>query len=345
MGLPNRLTSTRPTSAPSLSTSVAAALAPFAGLLLAVAIVPAASAQDYPNRPVRLVVPFAAGGSSDILARSMAQSLAQQLGQPVVVENKPGAGGIIASEQVARAPADGYTLLFGTIGTHAINLALKKTLPFDLNKDFTAIGRLQDGPLVLVINPSVPAKNMRELEAYAKANPNKLAYASAGIGSISHLAGELFKSESRLDITHVPYKGGGAAMPDLLGGQVQMMVETIPNTLGAVKGGKLIALSTTGEKRSTSLPDVPTFAEQGLPKLTVNAWTGLFAPANLPPAIVTRLNSELAKIAKQPDYMDRIEKAGNVAAAPGTPAQFAEFVRAEGVRWQKVAADAGVEKE
>ena len=335
MGLPNSLTSTRFTWT----------LAPVAALFLGVAIVPAASAQDYPNRPVRLVVPFAAGGSSDILARSMAQSLSQQLGQPIVVENKPGAGGIIASEQVARAPADGYTLLFGTIGTHAINLALKKTLPFDLNKDFTAIGRLQDGPLVLVINPSVPAKNMRELEAYAKANPNKLAYASAGIGSISHLAGELFKSESRLDITHVPYKGGGAAMPDLLGGQVQMMVETIPNTLGAVKGGKLIALSTTGEKRSSSLPDVPTFAEQGLPKLTVNAWTGLFAPANLPPAIVTRLNTELAKISKQPDYMDRIEKAGNVAAAPGTPAEFAEFVRAEGVRWQKVAADAGVEKE
>jgi tripartite-type tricarboxylate transporter receptor subunit TctC len=335
MGLPNRLT----------STSFAAVLAPLGGLLLAIAVVPAASAQDYPNRPVRLVVPFAAGGSSDILARSMAQSLSQQLGQPVVVENKPGAGGIIASEQVARAPADGYTLLFGTIGTHAINLALKKTLPFDLSKDFTAIGRLQDGPLVLVINPSVPAKNMRELEAYAKANPNKLAYASAGIGSISHLAGELFKSESRLDITHVPYKGGGAAMPDLLGGQVQMMVETIPNTLGAVKGAKLIALSTTGEKRSASLPEVPTFAEQGLPKLTVNAWTGLFAPANLPPAILTRLNTELQKISKQPDYMDRIEKAGNVAAAPGTPAEFAEFVRSEGVRWQKVAAAAGVEKE
>jgi tripartite-type tricarboxylate transporter receptor subunit TctC len=322
-----------------------AALVPAFGALFGLSIAPCASAQDYPSRPIRLVVPFAAGGSSDILARSLGQSLALRLGQPVVVENKPGAGGIIASEQVARATADGYTLLFGTIGTHAINLALKKTLPFDLNKDFTAIGRLQDGPLVLVVNPSVPAKSMRELSAYAKANPGKLAYASAGIGSISHLAGELFKSESHLDITHVPYKGGGAAMPDLLGGQVQMMIETIPNTLGAVKGGKLNALSTTGETRSASLPEVPTFAEQGLPKLTVNTWTGLFGPANLPPAVVARLSAELQVIAKQADYIERIEKTGSIVAPPGTPTEFAAFVRAEGTRWKQVATAAGVEPE
>jgi len=289
----------------------------------------AAQAQGYPTRPVTMVVPFAAGGSSDILARAFGASLAARLGQPVIIENKPGAGGIIASDYVARAQPDGYTLLFGTIGTHAINPVLKKTLPFDVAKSFTAIGRLQDGPLVLVVNPSLPAKNLQDLIGYARANPDKLSYASAGIGAISHLGGELFKSEAKVEIVHVPYKGGGAAMPDLLGGQVQLMLETIPNTLSSVRAGKLRALAISSDKRSASLPDVPTFKESGLKGLDVTTWTGLFGPANLPADIASRLNAEIAKVATDRDYVTRIEQTGSEVAKPMSGEQFAAFVASE----------------
>ncbi len=316
-----------------------------AAVAVATVFAPAVQAQAYPTRPVTVVVPFAAGGSSDILARAFGASLAARLGQPVVIENKPGAGGIIASDQVARARADGYTLLFGTIGTHAINPALKKSLPFDVNKSFAAVGRLQDGPLVLVVNPTLEVKSLPQLIAYARANPDKLSYASAGIGSISHLAGELFKSEAKVDITHVPYKGGGAAMPDLLGGQVQLMLETIPNTLSSVRAGKLRAVAISSETRSAALPDVPTFMEGGLHNLNVTTWTGLFAPAGVPADIVTRLNSEIAKIGADPEYISRIEKTGSVVAKPMSTAEFATFVQNEGDRWRKVAQAAGVQPE
>ncbi|AZG08605.1 tripartite tricarboxylate transporter substrate binding protein [Pigmentiphaga sp. H8] len=305
----------------------------------------AAHAQGYPTRPVTMVVPFAAGGSSDILARAFGASLAARLGQPVIIENKPGAGGIIASDYVARAQPDGYTLLFGTIGTHAINAVLKKTLPFDVAKSFTAIGRLQDGPLVLVVNPSLQVKNLQGLIDYARANPDKLSYASAGIGAISHLGGELFKSEAKVEIVHVPYKGGGAAMPDLLGGQVQLMLETIPNTLSSVRAGKLRALAISSDKRSAALPDVPTFKESGLKGLDVTTWTGLFGPANLPADIASRLNAEIAKVAADRDYIARIEQTGSEVAKPMTGEQFAAFVGSEVTRWRKVAQAAGVQPE
>ncbi|WP_296555351.1 tripartite tricarboxylate transporter substrate binding protein [Pigmentiphaga sp.] len=305
----------------------------------------AAHAQGYPARPVTMVVPFAAGGSSDILARAFGASLAASLGQPVIIENKPGAGGIIASDYVARAQPDGYTLLFGTIGTHAINPVLKKTLPFDVAKSFTAIGRLQDGPLVLVVNPALPVKNLRGLIDYARAHPDKLSYASAGIGAISHLGGELFKSEAKVEITHVPYKGGGAAMPDLLGGQVQLMLETIPNTLSSVRAGKLRALAISSDKRSASLPDVPTFKESGLKGLDVTTWTGLFGPAGMPADIASRLNAEIAKAAADPDYVARIEQTGSEVAKPMSREQFAAFVNSEVARWRSVAQAAGVQPE
>jgi tripartite-type tricarboxylate transporter receptor subunit TctC len=246
---------------------------------------------------------------------------------------------------VARSTADGYTLLFGTIGTHAINPVLKKTMPFDVIKDFTPIGRLSDSPLVLVVNPSLPVHSLRELIDYARANPNKLSYGSAGIGSISHLAGELFKSEAKVDITHVPYKGGGSALPDLLGNQIDLMLETIPNTLPSVKAGKLRALAISTEKRSDALPNVPTFKESGLSKLDINAWTGLFGPANMPAPVVDRLNAELVKIAKQPDYVARIENMGSIVTPPSTPAQFGAFVASDGALWRKVALGAGVQPE
>ena len=306
---------------------------------------PAAHAQSYPSKPVTLVVPFAPGGSSDILARAFGASLANRLGQPVVVENKPGAGGIIASEYVARAQADGYTLLFGTIGTHAINTALKKSMPFDVNKSFTAIGRLQDGPLVLVVNNNLPVKSVKELVSYAHAHPDALSYASAGIGSISHLAGELFKSEAKVDITHVPYKGGGNAMPDLLGGQVQMMLETIPNTVQSVRAGKLRALAVSSATRAAALPEVPTFKESGLNGLDVTTWTGLFGPAGMPAAITARLNDDIAKIAADPAYIKQIEATGSVVAKPMSAAEFASFVESEGKRWVGIARAAGVQPE
>ncbi|OVZ60708.1 hypothetical protein CDO44_08260 [Pigmentiphaga sp. NML080357] len=321
-----------------LRTCVAAAIA-------SLGLAGAAQAQGYPARPVTLVVPFAAGGSSDILARAFGASLAARLGQPVVVENKPGAAGIIASDYVARAQPDGYTLLFGTIGTHAINPVLKKTLPFDVAKSFTAIGRLQDGPLVLVVNPGLQVKNLQGLIDYARANPDKLSYASAGIGAISHLAGELFKSEAKVEITHVPYKGGGAAMPDLLGGQVQLMLETIPNTLSSVRAGKLRALAISSDARSASLPDVPTFKEAGLNKLNVTTWTGLFGPAGMPADVAARLNAEIAKIATDRDYITRIEQTGSEVAKPMTGEQFASFVSSEVSRWRTVAQAAGVQPE
>lgn len=321
-----------------LRTCIAAAIA-------SIGLSSAAHAQGYPARPVTVVVPFAAGGSSDILARAFGASLASRLGQPVIIENKPGAGGIIASDYVARAQADGYTLLFGTIGTHAINPVLKKTLPFDVAKSFTAIGRLQDGPLVLVVNPSLQVKNLQGLIDYARANPDKLSYASAGIGAISHLGGELFKSEAKVEIVHVPYKGGGAAMPDLLGGQVQLMLETIPNTLSSVRAGKLRALAVSSDKRSASLPDVPTFTESGLKGLNVTTWTGLFGPAGMPADVASRLNAEIAKIAADPDYIKRIEQTGSEVAKPMSGEQFAAFVNSEVTRWRTVARTAGIQPE
>lgn len=321
-----------------LRTCVASAIA-FLGLAHT------AQAQGYPTRPITLVVPFAAGGSSDILARSFGASLAARVGQPVVVENKPGAGGIIASDYVARAQPDGYTLLFGTIGTHSINAVLKKTLPFDISKSFTAIGPLADGPMVLVVNPSVPAKNLQGLVDYARANPDKLSYASAGIGAISHLAGELFKSEAKAEILHVPYKGGGAAMPDLLSGQVQMMLETIPNTLPSVRAGKLRALAISSDSRSPSLPDVPTFKEAGLSKLNVTTWTGLFGPAGMSADVAARLNKELVAILSDPQYVARIEQTGSVVPKPMTGEEFASFVKSEVTRWRAIAQAAGVQPE
>ncbi len=305
----------------------------------------AAQAQNYPTRPITLVVPFAAGGSSDILARAFGASLAARVGQPVVVENKPGAAGIIASDYVARAQPDGYTLLFGTIGTHAINPVLKKTLPFDVSKSFTAIGPLADGPLVLVVNPRLPANNLQGLMDYARAHPDKLSYASAGIGAISHLAGELFKSEAQAEITHVPYKGGGAAMPDLMSGQVQLMLETIPNTLSALRAGKLRALAISSDTRSASLPDVPTFKEAGLSKLNVTTWTGLFGPAGMSADVSTRLNAELVRILADADYVKRIEQTGSVVPKPMTGEQFSAFVSSEVTRWRAVAQAAGVQPE
>src|SRR5579862_438925 len=237
-----------------------------------------AQSSAYPDRPVSMVVTFAAGGSSDILARAVAEAMSHSLGQQIAVDNRPGAGGQIGAEAVAHAAPDGYTVLFGTNGTLGIGPALYKNLRYDPFHDLAPVGLLHKLPLLLIVNPSVPAKDLHELIDYARANPGKLSFASAGVGSVSHLAGELFKEEAKIDILHVPYKGGGAAVTDLVSGRVAMMLETIPNALPLARSGQMIAIGVTTRQRSALAPEIPTLSETGLPGFDVSAWTGLFVP-------------------------------------------------------------------
>src|SRR3989440_9485037 len=251
-----------------------------------------------------MIVTFAPGGSSDVLARGVARYLGEGLGQQIVIDNRPGAGGRIGAEVAARSAGDGYTLLFGTIGTHGVGPALYRNLPFDPLKDFASVGMLHKLPNLLVVTPGLGVGSVAELIALAKSQPGKLTFASAGSGSISHLAGELFGSSTGVELVHVPYKGGGAALPDLLSGQVSMMLETIPNVLPHARSGKLRALAVTTAVRSASAPDVPTLAESGLPGYEVASWTALFAPAGTPRAVITRLNGELLRMAGDASYRD-----------------------------------------
>jgi tripartite-type tricarboxylate transporter receptor subunit TctC len=293
-----------------------------------------APAQTYPDRPLTMVVTFAAGGSSDVLGRAVANAMSQGLGKQIVIENRPGAGGNIGAEAVAKATPDGYTLLFGTNGTLGIGPALHKNLRYDPQKDLVAVGMLHQLPLVLIVNPQVPATNLRELIDYAKKNPGKLTFASAGVGSASHLTAELFKIAAGIDILHVPYKGGGAATPDLISGQVSMMLETIPNALPLARGGQMRALGVTTKERSPNAPDIPTFAESGLPGFDVGAWTGLFVPAGTPKAIVDRLNKETVRIASDPAYVEQIKKMGTDVSS-STPEAFRAFVDRDVANWRE----------
>jgi tripartite-type tricarboxylate transporter receptor subunit TctC len=300
-----------------------------------------AQAPAYPDRPVGLVVTFAAGGSSDVLARAVAAAMAPGLGQQIAVDNRPGAGGQIGAEAVAHAAPDGYTILFGTNGTLGIGPALYKHLRYDPLHDLAPVGILHKLPLLLIVNPSVPAKNLPELIDYARKNPGKLSFASAGVGSVSHLAGELFKQEAKIDILHVPYKGGGAAVTDLVSGRVSMMLETIPNALPLAQSGQMRAIAVTTMERASVAPDIPTLAESGLPDFDVSAWTGLFVPAGTPRTIVDRLNAQTRKIASDAHYVDLIHKMGtNVVSS--TPEQFGAFVRDDIARWTKVIDHAGI---
>lgn len=295
----------------------------------------------YPDRPITMIVTFTAGGSSDVLARATADALSRGLGKQVVVDNRPGAGGHIGAELVAHATPDGYTILFGTNGTLGIGPALYKNLRYDPQHDLTPIGLLHKLPLLLMVHPSVPAKNLAELIDYARKNPGKLSFASAGVGTVSHLAGELFKKEANVDILHVPYKGGGSTFPDLLAGRVSMMLETIPTALPPVKSGQMRAIGVTTKKRSASAPDIPTLAESGLPGFDVSAWTGLFAPAGTPRAIIDRLNAETQKITGDKDYAALITSMGTDVAS-STPEAFGAFVRADVARWTGVIQSSGI---
>jgi tripartite-type tricarboxylate transporter receptor subunit TctC len=321
--------------------SLLRATAMLAGIAaIALAQPAAAQAPAYPTKAIRLVVPFPPGGATDILARNVAQKLSETWGQRVVVDNRPGAGGNIGSELVAKAAPDGYTLEMGTVGTHAINASLYSKMPYDHVKDFAPIILVAGVPNVLVVNPSLPVNSVQELIAYAKANPGKLNFASSGPGTSIHLSGELFKVMAGVQMTHVPYKGSAPALQDLLGGQVQLMFDNLPPSLPQIKGGKLRALAVTSLTRAPALPDVPTIAESGLPGFEASSWFGILAPASTPPAIIAKVNAEVAKWLASPEGKDKLAAIG-ANAGGGSPEDFARHIQAETAKWAKVVKESG----
>jgi tripartite-type tricarboxylate transporter receptor subunit TctC len=311
----------------------------FAAIALA-SLAGMAQAQAWPSKPIKWVVPFAPGGTTDILARTVGEKLAVALGQPVIIENKPGAGGGVGAEFTAKSAPDGYTIMGGTISTHAINASLYKSLPYDPVKDFVAITLIARVPNMLVINPSVPAKDVKELIALLKANPGKYSFASSGNGTSQHLSGELFKSMSGTDMQHIPYKGSPPALQDVVGGQVAMTFDNITTALPLAKAGKLRALAVTTAKRSSVAPEVPTLAESGLPGFEVGSWQGVFAPAGTPPEIVKRLNAEIVKALNMPDVREKLSGLGAEIVAD-SPEEFSALVKAEVAKWADVVKKSG----
>ena len=302
----------------------------------------AVCAQGYPNKPIRMVVTYPTGGAPDILARIFSEKAG--LGQPVVVDNKPGAGGNIGAELVAKAPNDGYTLVMGTVNTHSINGALYAKMPYDMVRDFTPVSLIASTPNLLVVNLNLPVKNVQELIAYAKANPDKLSFGSPGIGSSIHISGELMKTMTGIKMTHVPYKGRQFAIPDLLGGQIQLMFDNMPSALPLAKEGKLRALGQTGPKRSSAAPDVPTVAEQGVPGFEVTSWFAIFAPAGTPKDIVSRLNAEAQRVYRLPDVQDRLKILG-LDTVLSTPEELGRVQEAEVIKWARVVRESGAKAE
>jgi tripartite-type tricarboxylate transporter receptor subunit TctC len=309
-------------------------------LLLAIAPL-ALHAQTYPTKPVRIIVPFAAGGVADALPRIVGQKLSEKWGQPVVVDNKAGASGNIGMAEGARAAADGYTLVLAPTGNLTVNQFLFK-LPFDTAKDFTPITVLATSPNVLVVHPSVPAKNFRELVAYAKANPGKLNFASPGEGSGAHLAGELLNIEAGISTQHVPYKGIAPAVNDLLGGQVQMMFAGISTVLQHVKGGKLVAIAIASPQRSAQLPDVPTVAESGLAGFDVTSWYGLVVRAGTPPGIVQKIQRDAAEALRSDDVRNKLAGLG-LDPVGNTPEQFEKLIASESRKWSDIVRKANIQ--
>jgi len=299
-----------------------------------------AFAQTWPAKPIKWIVPFAPGGTTDILARTIGEKLTVALGQPVIIENKPGAGGGVGAEFTAKAPPDGYTIMGGTISTHAINASLYKSLPYDPVKDFVPITLIARVPNMLVVNPEIPAKNVAELITLLKANPGKYSFASSGNGTSQHLSGELFKSIAGVDMQHIPYKGSPPALQDVVGGQVAMTFDNITTAWPLAKGGKLRALAVTTSKRSEIAPDVPTLSESGLTGYEVGSWQGVFAPAATPPAIVKRLNAEIVKIINMPDVKEKLIGLG-AEPVGNTSEEFAALVKTEVVKWAEVVKKSG----
>jgi tripartite-type tricarboxylate transporter receptor subunit TctC len=296
-------------------------------------------AQEYPVRPVKIIVPFAAGGPADVYARFLSQRLQEALGQPFVVDDRPGAGSIIGTDAAAKSAADGYTLLLMS-NTHSVNESLIPNKPYQLLRDFVPIAPINYSDLVLAVHPSVPANSVAELIKLAKAEPGKLNYASSGPGTPYHLAGELFKSMAGVDIVHVPYKGSSGARTDLLGGQVQMMFDAVTTMSEHVRAGKVKALATTGKLRSSVLPGVPTISEAGVPGYDAVIWLGLIAPKNTPPQIVSRLNAEITKIVNRPDVRQDWTKQGAVAMTMN-PDEFARFIAEDITKWAQIVKTSG----
>ena len=304
------------------------------------AMIATGAAAQYPAKPIHIVVPSAPGDGSDLTARLISDKLAAALGQPVIVDNKLGAGGVVGTEFAARQPADGYTLIMANAGSHAINAALYSKLSYDPAKDFTAVALVAVSPNMMSINPALPVKSVGEFIAYAKAHPGEINYASGGNGSSAHLSAELFKSMTGIQMNHVPYKGSTPALTDLIGGQVQVMIGNLPPMLPHVKAGKLRALAVTTLKRYPGLSDVPTVAESGLAGFETVAWFGLFAPVGTPKEIVARLNREVNTIVAQPDTRERLLGLG-MEPALGSPEDYTARQHADITKWKKVVAESG----
>jgi tripartite-type tricarboxylate transporter receptor subunit TctC len=307
---------------------------------LALTVNPHAIGQNFPAKPVRLIVPFPAGGGSDVIGRILAQKLSERLGQQVVVENRPGAGGSIGTEAAVRSAPDGYTMVLASTSEIAVNPAIYSKLSYDPLKDLTPIAMVASTPMVVIVSPSLPAKSIGELIALAKAKPGEINVASAGNGSFTHLASELFRSMTGVTWTHVPYKGAPPALTDTLGGQVQSFLSSVPSALGHIKTGRLRALAVTSAKRSAEMPDVPTIAESGYAGFEANTWYGLLAPAGTPAPVVARLNAAANRVLAMPDVRQRLASEGGDALG-GTPEQFAAFLRAEHAKWGRVVKESG----
>jgi len=308
-----------------------------AGALLAAAPV---AAQSYPSKPIRWIVPFPTSGATDILTRTIAQKLSEALGQPVIVDNKPGAGGALGSDIVAKAAPDGYTLLMATTSTHSIGPALQK-LPYDAQRDFAPISAVADSTNVLIVSPRLGVNTVHELVALAKSRPGQLNYSSSGTGSIVHLSGERFKSMAGVDIQHIPYKGTALAIPDIISGQIDLMFDNIVSVMPHIRSGKVKALAISSHKRSSLLPELPTMTEAGIVGYISDTYFGVFAPAGTPTEIIARLNAELVKIVHKRETRERLLKLG-AEPVGSTPDQLAAMVRTENVKWAKVITDAGI---
>jgi len=312
------------------------------GAALLAQVVPfgSAVAQEYPDRPVHLIVPFPPGGGADILARTVAPRLAQALGKPIVIENKPGAGGNVGAEYVARAAPDGYTLLYGTNGTHGINASLYRNLRFDPVKDFVPVSRMTTIAAMLIVNNQFPPTTVDELIRYAKANPGKVNFASAGNGTTSHLAGELFKTMAGIDIVHVPYRGGALAVTDLIGGQVQMMIDVMPNALPLARDGRARGIAVSTATRYPGAPEYPTIAESGLPGFEASAWDGIFVPAGTPAPIVARLNAAVRETVEDPQVAEALRARG-AQPMPNSPEAFARYIAESSEKWARAVRASG----
>ncbi len=301
----------------------------------------AAAAGNWPSRTVRIVVPFGPGGSADLVARLLGQRMTESLGQPVIVENRPGAGAMLGNELVAKSAPDGYTLTMGTLGPFAVNQSLFRKVPFDSQRDFAPITLTGASSHVLVVHPSMPVKSLADLVALAKQRPGQLTFASSGIGNATHLTGELFKSMAGVDVVHVPYKGGGAAVADLIGGHVAYSFASMPSALPHVRAGRLRALAVAPAQRVATAPELPTVAESGLPGFASEDWQGVLAPAKTPQDIVARLNGEIHKVLGAPELREKLENQG-FQVRLSTPQQFSDLIRSESAKWAKIVKDANI---